>query len=37
MGYLYQEGFFKSGDLNYDKYNIRANISAELVKVSNST
>lgn len=32
MGYIYQEGFFKSGDLNYDKYNLRANINAELVK-----
>ena len=32
MGYLYQEGFFKSGDLNYDKYNLRANITAEIVK-----
>ena len=31
MGYLYQEGFFKSGDLNYDKYNIRANITAQIV------
>ncbi len=32
MGYIYQEGFFKSGDLNYDKYNVRANIDAEVVK-----
>ena len=32
MGYSYQEGFFKSGDLNYDKYNVRANIAAEVVK-----
>lgn len=31
-GYSYQEGFFKSGDLNYDKYNLRTNISAELAK-----
>lgn len=31
MGYIYQEGFFKSGDLNYDKYNLRANIDAEIV------
>ncbi len=32
MGYLYQEGFFRSGDLNYNKYNIRSNITAEIVK-----
>ena len=32
MGYLYQEGFFRSGDLNYSKYNLRSNIDAELVK-----
>lgn len=32
MGYIYQEGFFKSGDLNYDKYNLRSNITAELAK-----
>ncbi|MCW3787938.1 SusC/RagA family TonB-linked outer membrane protein [Plebeiibacterium sediminum] len=32
MGYLFQEGFFKSGDLNYKKYNIRSNISSELTK-----
>jgi TonB-linked SusC/RagA family outer membrane protein len=32
MGYFYQEGFFKTGDLNYDKYTLRSNISAELVK-----
>lgn len=32
MGYLYQEGFFKSGDLNYSKYNLRANIDAELTR-----
>ncbi len=31
MGYIYQEGFFKSRDLNYDKYNVRANIDAEVV------
>lgn len=30
MGYLYQEGFFKSGDLNYDKLNLRTNITTEL-------
>jgi TonB-linked SusC/RagA family outer membrane protein len=32
MGYFYQEGFFKSGDLNYEKYNLRSNISTELAK-----
>lgn len=32
MGYLFQESFFKSGDLDYNKYNLRSNISAELVK-----
>nr|WP_297169125.1 TonB-dependent receptor [uncultured Dysgonomonas sp.] len=32
MGYFYQEGFFKSGDLNYNKYNIRSNINTEIVK-----
>ncbi|MCR5002954.1 MAG: TonB-dependent receptor [Bacteroidales bacterium] len=31
MGYIYQEGFFKSGDLNYDKYNVRANLDAAIV------
>ena len=32
MGYTFQDSFFKSGDLNYSKYNLRSNISAELVK-----
>lgn len=32
MGYIYQEGFFKSGDLNYSKYNIRSNITTEIAK-----
>ena len=32
MGYLYQEGFFKSGDLNYNKFNLRSNVTAELAK-----
>lgn len=32
MGYLYQEGFFKSGDLNYGKYNLRSNVKAELAR-----
>ncbi|WP_282635562.1 SusC/RagA family TonB-linked outer membrane protein [Sphingobacterium thalpophilum] len=31
-GYSYQQGFFKSGDLNYNKYNLRSNINAELAK-----
>jgi len=32
FGYMYQEGIFRSGDLNYDKYNLRANISTQVVK-----
>lgn len=32
MGYFYQEGFFRSGDLNYDKYNLRSNVSTEIFK-----
>ena len=32
MGYLYQEGFFRSRDLNYSKYNFRSNINAELIR-----
>jgi TonB-linked SusC/RagA family outer membrane protein len=32
VGHLYQEGFFKSGDLNYSKVNLRSNISAEVTK-----
>lgn len=32
MSYFSQEGFFKSGDLNYNKYNLRSNISTELAK-----
>lgn len=32
MGYIYQEGFFKSGDLNYRKFNFRANLSTEILK-----
>ncbi|MCD9018816.1 TonB-dependent receptor [Fulvivirgaceae bacterium QH1ED-6-2] len=31
-GYLYQEGFFKSGDLNYKKFNLRSNITTELTE-----
>ncbi|TDS09783.1 SusC/RagA family TonB-linked outer membrane protein [Sphingobacterium paludis] len=30
MGYLYQEGFFKSGDLNYNKINLRSTINTEI-------
>ena len=30
MGYFSQEGFFKSGDLNYEKYNVRSNISTKI-------
>lgn len=31
-GYLFQEGIFKSGDLNYNKINLRSNISTELAR-----
>lgn len=30
LGYLSQQGFWKSGDLNYKKYNVRSNISARI-------
>jgi TonB-linked SusC/RagA family outer membrane protein len=30
-GYKFQAGFFKSGDLNYNKYNLRSNITTEIV------
>ena len=30
--YLYQEGFWKSGDTQYNKYNLRSNISAEIAR-----
>lgn len=30
LGYFYQEGFWKGGDLNYNKYNLRSNITAEM-------
>ncbi|MDR1723297.1 MAG: TonB-dependent receptor [Tannerella sp.] len=30
LGYFYQGGFFKSGDLNYDKYNLRTNITGKI-------
>ena len=32
MGFLGQEGFFKSGDLNYNRYNLRANLTTKLSK-----
>lgn len=32
LGYLRQDGFFKSGDLNYEKYNIRTNLTSEIGK-----
>lgn len=32
MGYFYQEGIFRSGDLNYNKFNLRSNISTEITK-----
>lgn len=32
MGYFFQEGFFKSGDLNYNKFNLRSNISTQIAR-----
>jgi TonB-linked SusC/RagA family outer membrane protein len=32
LGYTYQEGIYKSNDFDYSKYNVRSNISAEIVK-----
>lgn len=32
FGYLNQDGFWKSGDLNYERYNIRSNVDAQLTK-----
>jgi TonB-linked SusC/RagA family outer membrane protein len=32
LGYFSQEGFFKSGDLNYNKFNLRTNLSTEVLK-----
>ncbi len=32
LGYFYQEGIFRSGDLNYNKFNLRSNISTEIAK-----
>lgn len=31
LGYIYQEGMFKSGDLNYDKINLRSNLSTRII------
>lgn len=31
VGHLYQEGFFRSGDLNYSKVNLRSNITTEVI------
>ena len=31
-GYLYQEGFFKTGDLNYEKFNVRSNITTKIAR-----
>lgn len=31
LGYFYQEGFFKSRDLNYDKFNLHSNLNATLL------
>ncbi|MDL2247170.1 TonB-dependent receptor [Bacteroides sp. OttesenSCG-928-J23] len=31
-GYSFQEGFFKTGDLNYSKVNLRSNITTEILK-----
>lgn len=30
IGYQYQDGFFKSSDLNYSKYNVRSNITSKI-------
>ncbi len=30
LGYNYQEGFFKSGNLNYSKYNVRSNLNTKI-------
>jgi TonB-linked SusC/RagA family outer membrane protein len=37
MGYMYQEGFWKSGDLNYKKYNLRSNVNAQVSKNLNAS
>ncbi|MEL7587295.1 MAG: TonB-dependent receptor [Prolixibacteraceae bacterium] len=30
LGYQYQEGFFKSSDLKYNKYNVRSNVTSKI-------
>lgn len=32
FGYMDQGGFFKSGDLKYDRYNLRSNLNAQITK-----
>lgn len=32
FGYLDQEGFWKSGDLNYQRFNVRSNVGAQITK-----
>lgn len=32
LGYLRQDGFWKSGDLNYKRYNVRSNITSKITK-----
>lgn len=32
LGYANQEGFWKSGDINYNRYNVRANIDASVTE-----
>ncbi|MDR2382498.1 MAG: TonB-dependent receptor [Prevotellaceae bacterium] len=32
FGYSQQDGFFQSGDLNYERFNLRSNINAEITK-----
>lgn len=32
MGYSYQEGFFRSGDLNYNKFNLRSNLNVRIIE-----
>lgn len=32
LGHLTQDGFWKTGDLNYEKYNFRSNVTAKIAK-----
>ncbi|RZM09205.1 MAG: TonB-dependent receptor, partial [Pedobacter sp.] len=32
LGYMKQDGLFKSGDLNYDRYNFRSNVNVDITK-----